>query len=261
MAHCVLHTMNQKTSTCFEEVDKASLLGTAKTKMKDCIIQDATSLLSCTSDATKATYMALDLLLKIFHDALDIESPELTKLANPASVGSKRKILAGISIGLLLSLAFFNPWLPPTDYHRRLMEQTQMDKLQTQMDDLRAEVMKTVRAETGAQTEKVAALHRRMAALGQKFKNIEKQSEDNGLRIDNIWEALGPPNEHGTYFDFTPNGRNDKGLFSTDEVAYLQKRADQNFKELNAEFVRLRKELHRVDMRLTNDIKEIKRQI
>lgn len=271
MAHYILRTMNSKTRHCFEEVDKSKFLDSTKTEMKDLIIQDATALLCSTTDTTRATYTSLDLLLKILHDATEFDTLEPLDLGFPKSkkaapTGSLRKIVTGVLIALPLLSAFcFNPWLPPTELYQRLTEQTHVQNLhlQTQINQLRDEVIKTVRAEPHMQAEELTELYGRMDALGDNIKTMEKQFQDVGLRIDNLWEALGPPNEHGTYFDPSPNGHYNKEPAlpsSNDDQGHLQM-SRQQFKALDAEIVKLRREMHRVDIRLTREVKNIQRKI
>jgi len=102
--------------------------------------------------------------------------------------------------------------------------------------------------------------------LDQRYKDLADASESHGLRIDNLVEALGAPNEQGTYFSAAyPNPRaKTECQVPEDTRAYIQKLsadADRQLERLHHEMELMRKNVHRMDIRLTKRLDKVDRHI
>jgi len=101
------------------------------------------------------------------------------------------------------------------------------------------------------QEAKLSELHKRNKVLENALKNSNE-------RIDNIWEALGPPNEVGTYYmDFKEGSDNpvvgDKRIFKLRQELMAQ------IQRLEARTLQTRKETQLTDMRLTRRMDKVER--
>jgi uncharacterized protein YsxB (DUF464 family) len=90
--------------------------------------------------------------------------------------------------------------------------------------------------------------------IDRRYDDLAALSESHGLRIDNLVEALGPPNEEGTYYFSMPktDSRSCKDLQSL-----IQKASDETKRQqqrYQAEIKLMRKNMHRMDIRFTSAI-------
>ncbi|KAH7126727.1 hypothetical protein B0J11DRAFT_567503 [Dendryphion nanum] len=112
--------------------------------------------------------------------------------------------------------------------------QTQVFRMQTQLDNT------------------VVNQRNDLYALEQLFQPIEvaiaQAIEVYGQRIDNIWEALGPPNANGTYYTTTNTPAN------FDDNPDNDIEHDEKIKELRQKLTQLRQYVLRIDLRLTKQI-------
>ncbi|KAI4653485.1 hypothetical protein J4E93_001251 [Alternaria ventricosa] len=94
--------------------------------------------------------------------------------------------------------------------------------------------------------------------LAQHYKELELASESHGLRIDNLVEALGVPNEEGTYFSSMPKPgmgcttRNDHSC-----VPEIMADANRQTEKLRSELEHMRKNMHRMDIRLMKRLDKV----
>ncbi|RMZ72098.1 hypothetical protein GMOD_00007092 [Pyrenophora seminiperda CCB06] len=100
--------------------------------------------------------------------------------------------------------------------------------------------------------------------LGQRYKDLADASESHGLRLDNLVEALGIPNEQGTYFssaqqDSTPlmDCRVPEDI--REYMHKFSRNADRQLERLNSEMELMRKNVHRMDIRLTKRLNKVDR--
>jgi hypothetical protein len=95
--------------------------------------------------------------------------------------------------------------------------------------------------------------------LDQRYQELAAASEAHGFRIDNLVDALGPPNEDGVYY--TSTSKPDSHV-PEDIRQYIQKIADDSARQsqrLHNEMEQMRKNVNRMDIRLTKRIDKVDR--
>ncbi|KAF2273728.1 uncharacterized protein EI97DRAFT_460914 [Westerdykella ornata] len=105
-------------------------------------------------------------------------------------------------------------------------------------------------AQVGDVTAYTANLESKIDAAAKHSSSLEQLCEDLGLRIDSIWDSLGPPNEDGTY-----RSVNENQLISHHARKDLRSHID----EVSEEVVKVRREMHRMNIRLTKDMDDLKK--
>jgi hypothetical protein len=86
--------------------------------------------------------------------------------------------------------------------------------------------------------------------VDQRYKNLLALSESHGLRIDNLVESLGPPNQEGTYYLSTDTESCDVQLQKASDNLKIQLQRQQH------ELESLRRNVQRMDVRLTRSIEK-----
>jgi hypothetical protein len=90
------------------------------------------------------------------------------------------------------------------------------------------------------------------------YSDLATLAESNSLRIDNLVEALGPPNQEGNYY---PSMRNANSESCEHVKARLQKVSDDTncqLQRLHEDMEIIRKNMNRMDIRLTRSINKIR---
>jgi hypothetical protein len=96
----------------------------------------------------------------------------------------------------------------------------------------------------------------KLEGIGQRVNDIGALSEANGLRLDNLVDSLGAPNEHGMWYASQPVA-NDKSCETR-----LQKVSDSLGRQLQhqqQEVEGLRKSMYRMDIRLTQKVRKLEK--
>jgi hypothetical protein len=90
----------------------------------------------------------------------------------------------------------------------------------------------------------------------QRYNNLASLSDSHGLRIDNLVDGLGPPNNEGTYYLSTPKEDN-KSCKSC--VRAVSKDLNRQLYRQHEELETMRKNMHRMDIRLTRSIEKVRK--
>lgn len=93
--------------------------------------------------------------------------------------------------------------------------------------------------------------------IDQHYGNLSALTEANTLRIDNIVNALGPPNEDGMYRGSAPESDGQSCEEMHGRIKKLNQNADQQIKALQKELEMMRKTMHRLDIRLTTRLNKL----
>lgn len=249
----------------FEEVNRSSMSESAKDKAKT----DITNLVNCalkhTTAPTESIYRALDLLLKIFYqtgpNGLDPTTEwehlksqvQCQKHAKPRPCGwAWKPLITAMIIAILITIV---PNVPHSADIVGLFRDTRAMK--GHMGNVSGTFSKALKQAVEANHISNSIAHAKQNDLNVRLKNIEEMYEANGLRIDAIWESLGAPNENGTYSLGKDTCQLNEGL--EQKVQQLHKAIQANFETFNKEMVQLRKHVHRVDLRLTKGIEQLKK--
>jgi hypothetical protein len=260
LAHYVLSTMNSRISDCFKEIDQSSFHSDQKAQAQERVIRLASTILCYTSESSGAVYNALDLLLEKFYTAEEgtfgkPTSRNSTRHAK-ASPTPRRKfatwMLYGLQFLLIPALAYH--WLLPNALPSvRIMPESEMANLRT-------EVANTMLKENELRAYNATILQHGISALRKDVQQMQEQIQDQSLRIDNIWDALGPPNKDGKYDFGASHGPNDAAGFTKEDIARLRKEIDEVYTKCHKEIVELRREIHLKDIRLTSAIRRLEKQ-
>jgi hypothetical protein len=90
--------------------------------------------------------------------------------------------------------------------------------------------------------------------IDRRYDDLAALAESHGLRIDNLVEALGPPNDEGTYY--LPMPKTDSRSYK-DLQSLIQKVSDETKRQqqrYQVEMKLMRKNMHRMDIRFTSAI-------
>lgn len=123
--------------------------------------------------------------------------------------------------------------------HNRLVLQAEIDDLKMDVNATRATIQTDVEANI------------------LRIQRVEEATEANTARINDVWNALGPPNEHGTYYGNTGTyvlkGRVDK------QIKELQKGVDATIERLRTDIKKAKDDWLRADIRLSGRIDKVER--
>jgi hypothetical protein len=93
----------------------------------------------------------------------------------------------------------------------------------------------------------------RFDVLDQRVRHMEGVLEDNGIRIDNMWDALGPPNADGTYYsaEIRETCKGDEKLQG------LKEGFEKRMEKVEANVLALKKAVRMADIRFSNRLNKI----
>jgi hypothetical protein len=92
--------------------------------------------------------------------------------------------------------------------------------------------------------------------IEQRYNNLASLSESHGLRIDNIVDGLGPPNDEGTYYLATPKEDNES---CESRLQMVSDNLNRQLHRQHEEMEMMRKNMHRMDIRLTRGIEKVRK--
>lgn len=258
-----LHTMSIKSATCMDEIAASSLDETRRDAARISITGEMGELLKHTTAATNSVYASMDLLRASLqfetHSGIDLDARSHVH----SNRGSwKYRLLLGVSffsIGLasLASLGQLGYLLPADWLPSNLIPGIQIPHGYAVVDiaSLQSSLHETINA-----VAKINLVDNKVTS--SRLRYLEENHEATGLRIDDIWEALGPPGPDGRY-EFGP----DTAKISADVARDVQQIREEiepqldglhheiaRLNKIREEIVDLRRHVHRVDLRLTKRI-------
>jgi hypothetical protein len=93
--------------------------------------------------------------------------------------------------------------------------------------------------------------------LGQRYEDLAALAESHGLRIDNLVDALGPTNEEGNYYLSKPKVDDLPSEGNGDRLDKISDDAQRQIQRLHDEMELMRKNMNRLDLRLTRRLDRI----
>lgn len=261
VASFAMAIMNHKTPTCYEEIEESSLSETEKDIAKNEISREVTKIIQHSTAATNPTYAALDLLLILFYPDPKDFVPKFEpgkKEASKSRHWTWKALAASVAvIGMIVyALHAYGPstidWEPRIAGRIESMRNRAWN-LQTNLKDAPTAQRDDIEL---TNIMDYASVNDKMDNVGSRLQHLEEMSETHSGRIDNIWEALGPPNEDGTYYNdktFQPNQLLEASLQENQKV---MKHLVEQF---NKDLAHLRKHIHRVDIRLMKELEKVKK--
>ncbi|KAI4956018.1 hypothetical protein J4E91_000228 [Alternaria rosae] len=225
------------------------------------ITEELRKLLKHGSKATYSVYAALDLLRNKLHIDESSHSREISIIEKLIAESEARlspsrespwwnvvKVVLGVATSAAIALAAAH------------MHGTSGSSLALPADPngMHSQVLSLVQR-AQALTNLTGELYSiKLDELDQRYKELELASESHGLRIDNLVEALGVPNEEGTYILSMPKPamgcttRNDHSC-----VPEAVADANRQTEKLRSELKHMRKNMHRMDIRLMKRLDKV----
>lgn len=257
--------MSDKSALCIDEIEESLLSDQGKVNAQRLITIELKKLLKHCAKATDRVYAALDLLRKtLLIDELH-KNPDISvikKLAeSDARLSPTRKSWLWTAAGLTLS-AMANAAISLAGAH--LYRPGGFDlALKTNPDGMHAQVLDLVHRAQAVTNLTGEIYSVKLEDLGQRYKKLEDASESHGLRIDNLVDALGVPNDQGTYFSSTSKPTPELNCDVPDNVRSnirkISDDADRQLERLHSEMETMRKNMHRMDIRLTKRLDKVDR--
>lgn len=260
--------MSVRSATCMDEIANSSLDEAGRDIARIVITGEIGELLKHSTAATNSVYAAMDLLRTSLHSEIQDDNGQDAKPCEHTKRGSWK-------YGAILSLSLFSigltsfgqfghllptDWVPGSWIPSNRISGMQIPNGYTVVDitSLQTCVHDTINsvAEMNVVDNKVTST---------RLKHLEQTHEATGQRIDNIWDALGPPGPDGRYkFESNPGELNDDSAWDIqkvrEEVKTQLDRVNHEIAHLDKiyeEIVDLRRHVHRVDLRLTKRIDQL----
>ncbi|CAA9965525.1 hypothetical protein PTMSG1_08884 [Pyrenophora teres f. maculata] len=259
--------MSEKSANCIDEIEESSLSAECKGTAQSLVTSELKKLLKHCARATDRVYAALDLLRKSLNIDESYQNPDMplieeliaerearlnasrtSWLWNAAGImlGAATSAAIGLTAARLYGVGAFDieGVNPSSSVHGQVMSLVHRTHAVT---NLTGEVYKV-----------------KLEDLERRYKDLAEASESHNLRIDNLVEALGVPNEQGTYFLSAPSGSTAKTDFQVPEEirAYMKKLStdtDRQLERLQSEMELMRKNVHRMNIRLTKRLDKVDR--
>jgi TolA-binding protein len=243
--------MNEKSTNCIDEVEVSGLSAEGKANAQTLIISELKKLLKHCARATDRVYASLDLL----RNALLVDYGEVR--SNHTSVSWLRSIAslvlgAATSAAIGLATAYFSG---TSGFNLALYETVGGSGCTSHVLNL----VQRNQAITNLTGEIYSV---KLQDLDNRYNQLKDVTESHGLRIDNLFEALGVPNEQGTYYTSSTSPPKEDDRVSVDVRPYIQKVAsDANLEitRLHKELEQMRKNIHRMDIRLMKRLDKVDR--
>ncbi|RYO23856.1 hypothetical protein AA0111_g9067 [Alternaria arborescens] len=253
MAVFCMGVMGDKVTSCIDEVEESDLSAEGKDKAKALITKELKKLLKTCAKATDQVYVALDLLrsslhveessqnldISIIKDLIAESTPRKSWLRSVTDVVLKTVMGAAVSIAAVqfYSTSGFDLALQtnPFGTHSQVMSLVQRAQAVTNL------------------TGEIYSI--KLEDLDQRYKELEAASESHGLRIDSLVEALGVPNAEGTYYLSMPKSDRE----APGGTQKISADADRQIQRLRSELAAMRKNIHRMDIRLMKRLDKVER--
>jgi hypothetical protein len=258
--------MSEKSALCIDEIEESTLSDEGKVNAQRLITIELKKLLKHCARATDRVYAALDLLRKTLLIDETYKNPDISAIRellveSEARLRTPRKswlwTAAGLTLGAMTSAA-----IGLAGAH--LYGPGGFDlALKTNPVGMHAQVLDLVHRAQSISNLTGEIYSVKLQDLDQRCKDLEDASESHGLRLDNIVEALGVPNDEGTYFTSTLESKPMLNYEVPEDVrAYIRKLsddADRHFGRLHGEMKTMRKNINRIDIRLTKRLDKVDR--
>ncbi|KAH8723962.1 hypothetical protein GQ44DRAFT_294623 [Phaeosphaeriaceae sp. PMI808] len=237
----ILAVLNKKTALYLEEMETSTLSEDAKAKANALITAEVQKVLEHSTLATKSVWVATDLLRSLEERQTPNQDWAWSMTATIMTA------MTSAAISTLITSMPGHSGLSPAS-------------INSYMDGTNSQMLHLIQR-TQAITNLTDEIHMlKMQDIDQRYKQLSNISESHGLRIDNLVDSLGIPNEEGNYRIASPPVDHPKtppiGKKALSDLSdRLQKAttgADHQMQRLHDEMVQLRKHIHRVDIRLTS---------
>jgi hypothetical protein len=194
--------------------------------------------------ATKSVWAATDLL-----QGLEKSSTEkLVLQKRVARCLATTALTAGFSAAIGILAANLHLFAPAT--HDLALKGAHGDSVYSQVLDLVQRTQDVTNLTSEIYTVK-------LQDLGQRYEDLTAVAESHGLRIDNLVDALGPTNEEGNYYLSTSKEDESPSEDIGDRLYKISDDSQRQMRRLHEEMELMRKNMHRLDLRLTRRLDRI----
>ncbi|CAN9149068.1 unnamed protein product [Alternaria alternata] len=230
MAVFCMGVMGDKVTSCIDEVEESDLSAEGKDKAKALITKELKKLLKTCAKATDRVYVALDLLRSSLHVEESSQNLDISIIKDLIAESTPRKswlrsvteVVLKTVVGAAVSIAAV-----------QFYSTSSFDlALQTNPFGTYSQVITLVQRAQAVTNLTGEIYSIKLEDLDQRYKELEAASESHGLRIDNLVEALGVPNAED---------------------------ADRQIQRLRSELAAMRKNIHRMDIRLMKRLDKVDR--
>jgi hypothetical protein len=230
----VLEVINKKTSDYMDETETSKLSEDAKAQANVVITEEVGRLMEHSTRATEQVWRATDMLR---------ECKEKSNVVKDWAWSATATIMTSF---IAATVAIFAAHL----YGPKGLDVVAGSGHNTSMYHQVLDLVQRTHALTNFTGD---IYNTKIQDMDQRYNDLAALSESHGIRIDNIVDGLGPPNSEGTYYHST----------SQTDGATCEQRIQKIFQQLSLQSKRqqedlatMRKDMHRMDIRLTEGVKK-----
>jgi len=236
-----LAAMNKKTANYMEEMEPSTLSDEAKAQANAIITQELQKLMEHSTRATERVWVATDLLRTLKEKRSSYADWAWSVVGTVMTAGTAAVV--AMLAAHLYGPAGFN--IIPLGGHGGYMYNQVIDLVE------RTQVVTNITGELYTI---------KLQDIDEHYKDLAALSESHGERIDGIVEALGPPNDEGLYYISTPNKiHGESGKDANGRIHKASDEASRQMQRLQEEMHAMRKNVNRMDIRLTKGIEKCRK--
>jgi hypothetical protein len=272
-----MQLMSEKTSEYAKDVEDNSLPSPTEEIASNIVACQVGKLLEHSTEATKSVWLAVDVIQELHNANVSMreESREAHTLKDSKGqvesfAGQNRAVKKWdlknwITLGCILCcilLTILQELRHPTIFtsRRGTPDCVLAQNLYADLSHAYSLFQKSYEESTSLQQ----AQHNNLIELDNRYHNLQGILEDQNERIDNVWEALGPPNANGTYHGTTEEAEPQKcdcDVNVDGKLRELRAVLMQQVTRVEEDTARLRQNMHLADIRLSGKIRKIENKV
>ncbi|KAH4782896.1 hypothetical protein HBH62_112410 [Parastagonospora nodorum] len=232
----VLAIVNKKTADYMDEMETSTLSEETKAQANSLITEEVQKLMEHSTRAAEQVWHATDMLRE------GKEGPTLAKDWAWSAAATFMTACIAAAVAVFVAHIYGPSGLAlVTGGHNNDMYHQVLDLVER----------------TKAVTNLTGEIHSiKLQEVDQRYNNLAALSESHGLRIDNIVDALGPPNAQGTYY---PSTSKPADTVCEARIQKMSQDLSLQLKRQKEDMEMMRKDMHRMDIRLTSGIEKAKK--
>jgi hypothetical protein len=250
--------MGEKVASCIDEIEESNLSAEGKVQAQTVITEELKKLLEHCAKATDRIYTALDMLRNSLHINESNQNADISVIkeliaGSEARLSNRRKSwLWNVTKVVLGAVTSATITIAAAQFYSTsgfdLAQQANTNSMHSQV----VSFVQRAQAVTNL-TGEIYPI--KLEDLDRRYKELEGASESHGLRIDNLVEALGVPNADGTYYSSMPK----PDCQAPSDISWISADADRQIERLRSELETMRKNIHRMDIRLMKRLDKVGR--
>jgi hypothetical protein len=266
-----MKVMSKKTGEYAQELEDPESPLTVEDITNNAVACEIGKLLEHSTEATESVWAAVDLLQQL-HDANT--EPQEEQLTTDSGVEGKEeteRIVKGthvkkwspqdwLTLGCILCCLFLTTLqeLKHPSLFISHRAQTDCTVAKTLYADL-SHAYKLFHDSYKHSASLQQSQHYKLIMLNERYQNLQGALDDKDLRIDNIWEALGPPNTNGAFYgaESAKALKCDYDSGVDGKLQELRQGLQEQVKRAEASAVQVRREMQLTDIRLSQRLTKI----